>query len=143
MYSLVKRQSEVEIFPMAKDQGISVIPYSPLGGGLLTGKYAKGETGRLTEDHRYQARYDQDWMHKTAADLAALGQELGVSPATLAVAWAAAHPVNPLPIISARSVSQLQPSLAAEGFEMTVELYAKITALSHTPAPATDRLEEA
>jgi aryl-alcohol dehydrogenase-like predicted oxidoreductase len=143
MYSLVKRQSEVEIFPMAADQDITVVPYSPLGGGLLTGKYAKGETGRLTTDARYQARYAQDWMHKTAAQLAALGAELGVNPATLAVAWAAGHAVKPLPIVSARSKEQLRPSLLAEQFEMTPALYARITALSITPPPATDRLEEA
>ena len=143
MYSLVKRQSEVEIFPMAADQGITVVPYSPLGGGLLTGKYAKGESGRLTTDTRYQARYGQDWMHDTAAQLAALGQELGVDPATLAVAWAAGHAVKPLPIISARSEAQLHPSLMAEQFDMTVALYEQITALSITPPPATDRLEEA
>jgi len=143
MYSLVKRQSEVEIFPMAADQGITVVPYSPLGGGLLTGKYAKGETGRLTDDARYQARYGQSWMHETAAQLAALGAERGVDPATLAVAWAAKHPIGTLPIISARSVEQLRPSLLAEGFEMTSALYDQITALSTTPAPATDRLEEA
>ena len=143
MYSLVKRQSEVEIFPMAVDQGIKVVPYSPLGGGLLTGKYAAGETGRLTDDAMYKKRYDVDWMHNCARDLSGIGSELGVHPATLAVAWAARHPVAPSPIISARSVAQLAPSLAAEGFEMDDALYARITALSVTPAPATDRLEEA
>ncbi len=143
MYNLVKRQSEVELFPMAADQGIVIVPYSPLGGGLLTGKYNSGETGRLTEDDRYKARYDQPWMHETAAKLAALAVRQGFDPATLAVAWAAHHPVRPLPIISARSVQQLEPSLAAESFEMTPALYAEITALSITPAPATDRLEEA
>lgn len=143
MYSLVKRQSEVEIFPMAVDQDITVIPYSPLGGGLLTGKYAKGETGRLTQDPRYKARYDQAWMRDTAAGLSALAQEVGVSPATLAVAWTAAHQIRPLPIISARSVAQLAPSLAAQTFDMNEVLYDRITALSVTPAPATDRLEEA
>lgn len=143
MYSLVKRQSEVEIFPMAVDQDIAIIPYSPLGGGLLTGKYAQGETGRLTQDARYKARYDQSWMHDTAVGLAKLADDMDLSPATLAVAWAAQHPAKPLPIISARSVSQLTPSLAAETFKMSSELYAQITALSVTPAPATDRLEEA
>ena len=143
MYSLVKRQAEVEIFPMTTDQGIKVIPYSPLGGGLLTGKYLKGETGRLTDDPRYKARYDHDGMRDTAAKLAKLGAEIQVSPTTLAVAWAAAHPIKPLPIISARSVQQLKPSLAAEAFKMSDALYAQITALSTAPPPATDRLEEA
>lgn len=142
MYNLVKRQSEVEIFPMAADQGITVVPYSPLGGGLLTGKYSTGGTGRLTEDERYRARYDQTWMHDAAAKLADLAKLHGFDPATLAVAWAASHPVKPLPIISARSVDQLKPSLAAETFVMTTAIYTQITALSMRPAPATDRLEE-
>ncbi len=143
MYNLVKRQAEVEIFPMAQDQDIAIIPYSPLGGGLLTGKYASGETGRLTDDERYKARYGLDWMHDAATGLKSLADDMNMDPATLAVAWAAAHPARPLPIISARSTAQLAPSLAAEGFEMTPNLYAQITALSPTPAPATDRLEEA
>lgn len=143
MHSLVKRQSEVEIFPMCVDQGIEIVPYSPLGGGLLTGKYVTGGTGRLTEDTRYAARYDVEWMHSAAARLRTLAADLGTSPATLAVAWAMAHPARPRPIISARSAEQLQPSLAALSFEMTSELYAQITAFSVTPPPATDRIEEA
>tara|TARA_R110000751_G_scaffold24476_3_gene67343 strand:- start:755 stop:1687 length:933 start_codon:yes stop_codon:yes gene_type:complete len=142
MYNLVKRQAEVEIIPMSIDQHIEVVPYSPLGGGLLTGKYAAGGTGRLSTDDRYAMRYGQHWMHQTAADLAALAADMNVSPATLAVAWAAAHPARPRPIISARSVDQLQPSLAAEGFDMEATLYDRITALSQTPPPATDRLDD-
>ncbi|WP_299726638.1 aldo/keto reductase [uncultured Tateyamaria sp.] len=143
MHSLVKRQAEVEIFPMCVDQGIEIVPYSPLGGGLLTGKYARGETGRLTENAMYATRYNVDWMHQTAADLAALAGDMGVHPASLAVAWAMAHPARPRPIISARSVEQLAPSLAALDIDMTGELYDQITALSQTPPPATDRIEEA
>lgn len=142
MYNLVKRQAEVEILPMADDLGILVAPYSPLGGGLLTGKYADGGTGRLTEDARYAARYGQDQMHKAAKGLHALAAELDVHPATLAVAWAAAHPTGPTPIISARSVAQLRPSLEALTFDMTPEIYAQIALLSPTPPLATDRLEE-
>ncbi|MEP1964305.1 aldo/keto reductase [Tateyamaria sp.] len=143
MHSLVKRQAEVEIFPMCVDQGIEIIPYSPLGGGLLTGKYARGETGRLTEDPMYAARYNVEWMRETARNLSALASDLGTSPATLAIAWAMAHPARPRPIVSARSVEQLTPSLAALDFDMTPDLYAQITALSITPPPATDRIEEA
>lgn len=142
MYNLVKRQAEVEILPMADDLNILVAPYSPLGGGLLTGKYAQGGQGRLTEDDRYQARYGVSQMHDTASALRSLAQKSDMHPATLAVAWAARHATGPSPIISARSVAQLSPSLAALDFEMSTELYDQITALSATPAPATDRLEE-
>jgi aryl-alcohol dehydrogenase-like predicted oxidoreductase len=142
MYNLVKRQAEVEILPMADDLGILVAPYSPLGGGLLTGKYGAGGSGRLSEDDRYAARYGQAQMHEAAQGLTKIAQEAGLHPATLAVAWAARHPTGPSPIISARSVEQLQPSLDALNFEMSDELYARLSALSPTPPPATDRLEE-
>ncbi|MEE2945819.1 MAG: aldo/keto reductase [Pseudomonadota bacterium] len=147
MYNLVKRQVEVELLPMAKDQGILVAPYSPLAAGLLTGKYTGIEDtttgGRLTEDSRYHARYGQEWMWQTARDLKALAEDHGVAPATLAVAWIAKHVDGLSPILSARSAEQLAPSLAAISFEMDDALYQEITALSPTPAPATDRLEEA
>ena len=143
MYSLVKRQVEVEIFPMAVDQNITLAPYSPLGGGLLTGKYASGGTGRLDSDTRYKERYGQDWMWDCAQKLSTFAAELDVSPATLAVSWAATHPAAPHPILSARNLKQLEPSLAAVDFDMPPDLYQRIDALSPRPAPATDRLEEA
>ncbi|MFO6466003.1 aldo/keto reductase [Jannaschia sp. KMU-145] len=143
MYNLVKRQAEVELLPMALDQGIAVAPYSPLGGGLLTGKYADGGEGRIRSDERYAARYGQDWMHETATALGALARERGVDSATLAVAWAMGQPGVTAPIVSARSPEQLAPSLAAAAFEMDDALRDRITALSRAPAPATDRLEEA
>ncbi len=142
MYNLVKRQAEVEILPMADDLNILVAPYSPLGGGLLTGKYASGGAGRLTEDDRYAARYGQKAMYATADALSAVAQEIDVHPATLAVAWAARHPTGPTPIISARTVAQLQPSLDAMTYRMPDDLYGRLCALSATPPPATDRLEE-
>ncbi|MFZ9199216.1 MAG: aldo/keto reductase [Paracoccaceae bacterium] len=143
MYSLVKRQAEVELFPMAADQGITAYTYSPLGGGLLTGKYSAGGAGRLTEDSRYAARYGRSEMAVAAEGLARLAAELGTHPATLAVAWAKCHPAGPVPLISARNAEQLAPSLAAADYPMTAETYARIAALYPAPPPATDRTEEA
>jgi len=144
MYNLVKRQVEVEILPMATSEGFGVSPYSPLGGGLLTGKYGRATAaGRLVEDEMYNARYGQSWMHQTARELSSLAAQAGANPATLAVAWVARNPAITAPIISARSGAQLAPSLAAINYKMDDALYAKITALSQTPPPATDRLEEA
>ncbi|CAM3917480.1 aldo/keto reductase [Phaeobacter inhibens] len=147
MYSLIKRQAEVEILPMCADQDIAVAPYSPLGGGMLTGKYAAdptdgGSRGRLDEDPRYRERYGQRWMLDSASALSGLAAELGVAPASLAVAWAAGYGQQVTPIISARTLAQLRPSLAALDIEMTPALYDRISALSPRPAPATDRLEE-
>ena len=143
MYNLVKRQAEVEILPMCADQNIEVASYSPLGGGLLTGKYGRaGASGRLVSDDRYGARYGQGWMHETAKALTSLSKDLGVSPATLAVAWVMSHPMQPMPIISARTIEQLRPSLAATNFDMSATLRDRISELSRTPPPATDRIEE-
>jgi aryl-alcohol dehydrogenase-like predicted oxidoreductase len=143
MYSLVKRQAEVEILPMCVDQGIEIAPYSPLGGGVLTGKYLRGETGRLTSDKRYAQRYATHWIADTTQELVTLADELGYDPAVLAVAWCMAHPSRPRPIISARTAEQLGPSLAALDFKMSEDLYDRISALAPKPAPATDRLDEA
>jgi aryl-alcohol dehydrogenase-like predicted oxidoreductase len=143
MYNLVKRQAEVELFPACVDQGIAIAPYSPLGGGLLTGKYANGGSGRLVEDQAYANRYAPDWMHQAAVALQAIAADVGVHAATLAVAWAARHPAAPTPIISGRSAEQLAPSLAAMDYVLDDALYARLSAIAPTPAPATDRLEEA
>ncbi|MGR3462970.1 MAG: aldo/keto reductase [Roseovarius sp.] len=142
MYSLVKRQAEVEILPMAASEGMVVAGYSPLAGGLLTGKYARGETGRLIGNERYAIRYGQDWMQDAATALVDIAAELGTDPATLAVAWAAGHPAGPVPLISGRSAEQIAPSLAAIDFEMDDALYQRLAALTPAPPPATDRTEE-
>jgi len=143
MYNLVKRQVEVEILPMALSEGFNVAPYSPLGGGLLTGKYAGGGAGRILDDKMYNKRYGVDWMHETAANLSTLASEVGTSAITLAVSWVARHRGISHPIISARSEAQLRPSLAALDYTLPDALYDQISALSRQPAPATDRLEEA
>jgi aryl-alcohol dehydrogenase-like predicted oxidoreductase len=144
MYSLVKRQAEVEILPMAAANGVSVFPYSPAGGGLLSGKYAPaaGAKGRLTENKMYASRYGEAWMHETAARFAALCAQRGLHPMSVAVAWCAAHPAVTAPIVGGRSLAQLQASLDSVKVPMTPEFYAEIAKLSPAPPPATDRSEE-
>jgi 1-deoxyxylulose-5-phosphate synthase len=142
MYNLVKRVVEIEILPMSVDQNIAVAAYSPLGGGLLSGKYRAGVDGRLREDNRYAVRYRHDWMYDVADALSDLANSEGIDPATLAVAWVAAHSAGPIPIISGRNAEQLQPSLAAMGLDLDPSLYARISALSPNPPLATDRSEE-
>jgi aryl-alcohol dehydrogenase-like predicted oxidoreductase len=143
MYNLVKRQAEVEILPMAAANGISVTPYSPGGGGLLSGKYAQaGASGRLATNKMYEARYGDEWMHEVAAKFARFCAERGLHPMSAAVAWVGAHPAVTAPIIGARSVEQLQASLDSLKIDMTPKLRAEISALSRTPPPANDRSEE-
>jgi aryl-alcohol dehydrogenase-like predicted oxidoreductase len=143
MYNLVKRQAEVELLPMAAANGLSVFPYSPAAGGLLSGKYAtEGTQGRLVSNKMYQARYGEAWAHETAARLAAFCRERNLHPMSAAVAWVGSHPAVTAPIIGARSVEQLRASLDSVKIEITPELREEISALSRTPPPATDRLEE-
>ncbi|PVA07149.1 aldo/keto reductase [Thalassorhabdomicrobium marinisediminis] len=144
MLNLVKRQAEVELLPMAQDQDIQVCAYSPLGGGLLTGKYAAlGAEGRLTRDDRYAKRYGPEWMQQAATSLTDIAHELQTPAATLAIAWLRRHAPQVHPILSARTVEQLQPSLDGLTYEMADDVFAAICDLSPAPAPATDRLEEA
>jgi aryl-alcohol dehydrogenase-like predicted oxidoreductase len=143
MYNLVKRQAEVELLPMAAANGLSVFPYSPAAGGLLSGKYAeKGAQGRFTTNKMYQARYGEAWAQETAAKFAGFCRERNFHPMSAAVAWVASHPAVTAPIIGARSLEQLRASLDAVRIDMTPGLRAEIAALSRTPPPATDRLEE-
>jgi len=145
MYNLVKRQAEVEILPLAQAQGLAVTPYSPLGGGLLTGKYAGEQTpevGRLKSSKMYEIRYGEEWMYTAATDFAEFARSHGYTPASLAVAWVAHHPAVTAPIIGARNLAQLEDSLQAVELEMTEELYEQISALTPRPAVATDRSEE-
>ncbi len=145
MYNLVKRQVEVEILPLARAEGLGVITYSPVGGGLLSGKYGPDQrpnTGRLMSNKEYTARYGEDWAFETAGEFSAFAKKMGVHPVSLAVAWAKANPDVTCPIIGARSLEQLGPSLDALKIEMTADLRAEISALGRTPPPATDRLEE-
>jgi len=143
MYNLVKRQAEVELLPMAQANGVSVFPYSPAGAGLLSGKYLQKDTqGRLVTNKMYTARYGEPWMHEVAEKFVAFCRQRGMHPVSAAVAWVAAHPAVTAPIIGARSVQQLQASLDSLKIEMSPALWHEMAALSRTPPPATDRLEE-
>jgi len=145
MYNLVKRQAEVELLPLAQSEKLGVIPYSPLGGGLLTGKYGANQrpgSGRLVENKMYGIRYGEGWIYEVAEQFSQFARQRGFEPASLAVAWVASHPAVTAPIIGARNVAQLEGSLKAADISMTPELRAEISALSPEPAVATDRTEE-
>lgn len=145
MYNLVKRQAEVEILPLAQSEEMAVIPYNPLGGGLLSGKYAKGlkpSSGRIVELNNYSKRYSDPVYYEIADRFVDFAGELGVNPVTLAISWVESHPGVTAPIIGARNVAQLAASLGAADFDLSAELREAITRLSVSPGNATDRLEE-
>lgn len=145
MYSLVKRQAEVELLPMAQGEGLAVFPYSPIAGGLLSGKFGTGDRPggtRISDQGLYRTRYGAASNFDVAEAFRALAAELGVHPVALAVAWVASHPAVTAPLLGARSVAQLEPALGALDIAMTPELRARVSALVPEPPPATDRSEE-
>lgn len=143
MYNLVKRTAEIELFPMARSEELAVIPYSPLGGGLLTGKYVQSDAkGRIAENSMYRQRYASRDAHESARRFAELAAEAGVHPATLAVAWVRRNKAVTAPLLGARNVQQLEPGLAAATFDLDDELAQRIEAMVPAPPPATDRTEE-
>ena len=145
MYNLVKRQAEVEILPLAHAEQVGVISYSPLGAGLLSGKYGtahRPEKGRLVENPSYRQRYGLPVYYEIAERFVAHARERGVHPVSLAVAWVMSHPAVTAPLIGARNLEQLEAALGALDVPMTPGWRAEISALSVEPPPATDRLEE-
>lgn len=144
MFNLLKKQALVELLPMAASEGLAVIPYSPLAGGLLTGKYPgpnQGE-GRVQRSDKYKARYAGDAYYDASLRFAALANEWGVHPVTAAIAWVADHPGVTAPLLGARNLEQLAPALAASQFTLSVDQRQALDLLTPAPPPATDRDEE-
>jgi aryl-alcohol dehydrogenase-like predicted oxidoreductase len=145
MYNLLKRQAEAEILPLARSEKLAVFSYSPLAGGILTGKYGldrRPESGRLVDNKMYQTRYGAPSNYEIAERFSEIATELGHQPATLAIAWVAANPDITAPLLGARSLEQLDPCLAAADLVLDAQQVARIGALGPAPPPATDRNEE-
>lgn len=146
MYNLLKRQCESEILPMAESEKLGVFSYSPLAGGVLTGKYiAKNKSqvdGRLNTMKMYKVRYGAKHIDEVSEAFTTFAKENGFDPISLAIAWAESHSAITAPIIGGRSAEQLKPSLDAIDIEMSSELREQISNLSNAPETATDRSEE-
>ncbi len=145
MYNLLKRQAEVEILPMALSEEIGVVPYNPMGAGMLTGKYNsknKPKDARITVNAMYAKRYSDASYLTTAKAFTKYAKEKGLEPAMLAVAWVKAHPAITAPIFGARKVEQLAAPLKALNYKMSQKMYTEIAALSPQPPLANDRSEE-
>lgn len=132
MYNLVKRQAELELFPLAESEQLGAVVFSPLASGLLTGLYGVNrspEKGRLLQA-RYAERYSDSANFEIADRFTAYARERGVAPATLAVAWAMSHPAVTAPIIGPDDVGQLQGYLDAAAIDMDASQRDAISALS-------------
>ncbi|VXC98798.1 Aryl-alcohol dehydrogenase-like predicted oxidoreductase [Pseudomonas sp. 8Z] len=134
-HSLVHREPEADLFPASHALGLGVVTWSPLGGGMLTGKYRKGEKGRAEGfgGNVFQPENSEQRTRvlDTVMDIA---NELGVSPGQVAIAWSGTH--GSVPIIGPRSVEQLLDNLGALSVELTHEQIQRLDTVSST-APST------
>jgi aryl-alcohol dehydrogenase-like predicted oxidoreductase len=142
-YSLLARETEWEIVPAAIDAGLGLLPWSPLGGGWLSGKYQRGQrpagATRLGEDPgRGMEAYDRRGTDRTWQVIDAVQEiagELGVSMAEVALAWVTARPAVSSTILGARTISQLETNLRAARLHLTAAQTATLDAASD-PHPA-------
>jgi 1-deoxyxylulose-5-phosphate synthase len=137
-YNLLFRQIEREMLPFCGEDGVGVIPYNPLAGGLLSGKHnraegpASGSRFTLgTAARNYQERYWHDREFDTVEKLLPLADEAGVSLVTLAVAWVLANPAITAPIIGASRPDQLDANLAAATFKIDETLKQQLDEITH------------
>ncbi len=123
LYNLTQRSIEMEVIPACEDYGLGVIPWSPLGGGLLGGVLQKIEDGRRSSEHmkgRIEAMRPQIQAYEDFC------KELGESPAVVALAWLVHQPVVTAPIIGPRTMTQLTDSYRALELELDADALAKL-----------------
>ncbi len=134
-YSLLFRQIERELLPLASEEGIAVIPFNPLAGGLLSGKYKRDEKpkeGRFSSEvgaqfgKMYQERYWHEKEFETIERLKVVAKELGVSLPKLSVAWVLANPTITSAILGASRPDQLTDTRAACDLKIDAELKNKL-----------------
>jgi 1-deoxyxylulose-5-phosphate synthase len=137
-YNLLFRTFERDLLPLCEEEGIAVIPYNPLAGGMLTGKHDRAsgppEGGRFQLGNagaRYQERYWHEREFDTVDALKSLSNEAGMSMATMAVSWVLSNPAITSPIIGASRPDQLADSLAAAEKPLPAELKKRLDDMTH------------
>ena len=138
-YSLLFREIERELLPLVGEEGLGVIPYNPLAGGLLTGKYQQGTDTKRDDNTRftlgtagsmYSDRYWNDRSFNTVKELQKIAAEAGVPLATLAVAWVMANPLITAPLLGASRPEQLDATLAAAEYKLDPALKKRLDDLT-------------
>ena len=137
-YNLLFRQMERELFPLCEEEGLAVMPYNPLAGGLLTGKHKRAapppEGSRFTlgtSGAMYTERYWKEREFDTVEAFVALARERGIEPVTLAIAWVLANPAITTPIIGASKPGQIKAAVDAVELKLDPALKQKLDELTH------------
>jgi len=137
-YNLLFRQIEREMLPFCLEDGVGVIPYNPIAGGLLSGKHSRSapppEGTRFTlgsAGGMYQDRYWHDREFRTVDEIGELAGQAGVNLVTLSVAWVMANPAVTAPIIGASRPDQLDASLAAAEYVLDDDLKQRLDDRTH------------
>jgi aryl-alcohol dehydrogenase (NADP+) len=133
IYNALNRGIELEVLPICEREGLGVIPYNPLGGGMLTGKYKRGgelpEGARLTTNEGYHRRYYTEQTFDIVERFLDHAKKLSVTPAQLALAWSMAEPRVTAPILGARSLEQITDSFAGTELSLSPEDRANVPAI--------------
>ncbi|MDX3072898.1 aldo/keto reductase [Streptomyces sp. NPDC088354] len=136
-YSLVERSPDRELLPMAESLGLAAALWSPLGGGLLTGKYRGGTQGRLSDLKTLVHTESSDQKTAVVDTVLDIARETGATPAQVSVAWlrerAARAATSFLPIIGPRNAAQLEDYLGALEVRLGPEQYTRLTEVSAVP----------
>jgi aryl-alcohol dehydrogenase-like predicted oxidoreductase len=136
-YSLQERSAEYELIPLALDQGLGTLVWSPLAGGLLSGKYRRGqdapEGSRHVTDWDEPPVYDEDRLYDTIDVLVAIAEDHGVSAAQVALAWLLRRPSISSVVIGARTDEQLADNLKAAELPLTDEEHDRLEEASRPP----------
>lgn len=148
-FSLINRRCESELAQVLRREGMSLLPYSPLGGGVLTGKYADGppEGGRFTEyllqgeerQQRMARRFVNERTLETTRRIQQIAESIDTTVTALSVAWSKQHDFVASTIIGATNVGQLQESLGAVDLELDQETLDRIDQVdAEIPNPMTE-----
>ena len=133
-YSLLQRGVEREVVPAAQALGVGLLPWSPLGRGVLTGKYRNGSPAdsRGASEHfkNFVAPYLDETSRSVVDAVLTAADGLGVSPVAVALAWVRDRPGVVAPIVGARTAAQLQAALAAESVELPAAIRAALDDVS-------------
>jgi aryl-alcohol dehydrogenase-like predicted oxidoreductase len=138
-YSLLERTVERELIPVAREEGMTVLAWSPLRSGLLTGKYLPENTSTGTGDFRLNTEMMKGFGTvgeaglRTIREVAALAKEMAVTPAQIALAWLRYRSVPVIPIIGARKMSQLEDNLKSLEIILSPEQLHRLDDVSGIP----------